>query len=807
MTVRGFLPLAACLLLSSGLRAAEVTEVVVDPPGVRLHGPAASWSLLLHGRTADGRIIDLTRDARYRSENPKVAVVTDTGIVRPTGDGRTKVIIEVAGKTVQTEVTVTGSGEPRRVSFTADVMPILNRYGCNASGCHGKAEGQNGFKLSVFGSDPAGDYDALIKEGRGRRVFLAAPDASLLLRKASGQMPHGGGVRLPAASPDYQTLRAWIVAGAPFKLPADPVITGVRVEPRERILTPGGRQQLRVVARYPDGQEIDVTGLTKFQSNHNGVATVDPDGLVLAGDVPGEAAIMVAYRNEVDTFRIVSPRPGKIDPYPNVPENNFVDRHVFARLKKLNIAPSDLADDAEFCRRVYLDVIGTLPTPDEARRFLADQRPDRRAKLVDELLERPEFADYWALKLADLLRVDRQALGPKRAYAYHRWIHDALAANMPLDEFARAVVTAEGPLADSPPASFYRAVPKPGEAASTLAQVFLGVRIACAECHHHPYDRWDQEDYHGMTAYFAGLSVRPTPRGEAVVLDGPGLVKHPRKGTDVIAHPLGQPMPDKATPGDQRAALAAWLTRADNPYFARNWANRVWAHLLGRGLVEPVDDVRTTNPPSNPELLDALARHLVENKYDLKALIRAICASRTYQLSSKPNATNEKDEQGYSRAALKRIDAEVLLDMVCQTTGVGERFAGSPAGTRAIQLWDSKASHYFLKVYGRPERLSACECERSREASVAQVLHLMNSPEVQAKLSHEGGTVARLVKKYADDGALVEELYLTFYGRLPDSQEKKAAVSFLGERKERRRQAAEDLAWSLLNSLEFVFNH
>jgi hypothetical protein len=816
MTARGLLLAAACLAAPSpalharaepDVRAADIADVTVDPPGVRLHGPAASWSLLLPARTADGRALDLTRDARYRTADPAVAVVSETGVVRPVADGRTQVVIEVAGRTLRADVSVTGAALPRRLSFTADVMPVLSRYGCNASGCHGKAEGQNGFKLSVFGSDPAADFDALVKEGRGRRVFPASPDNSLLLLKAAGRVPHGGGVRLPAASPDYQTLRAWVAAGTPFRLPSEPPVASVRVEPRERVLSPHERQQLRVVARYPDGTETDVTALAKFQSNHDGVATVDADGLVRAGDVPGGAAVMVAYRNEVDVFRVVAPRPGKIDPYPAVPENNFIDSLVFARLKKLNIAPSDLADDAEFCRRVYLDVIGTLPTADEARRFLADPRPDKRARLVDELLERPEFDDYWALKWADLLRVDRQALGPKRAYAYHRWIHDALAANMPLDEFARALIMAEGPLADSPPASFYRAVPKPGDAASTLSQVFLGVRIACAECHHHPYDRWDQDDYHGMTAYFAGLAVKPTPRGEAVFLDGPGLVRHPRKGTDVVSHPLGEPTPEKAAPGDHRAELAAWMTRPDNPYFARNLANRVWAHLLGRGLVEPVDDVRATNPPTNPELLDALARHLVEHKYDLRALIRVVCASRTYQLSSRPNETNEKDEQGYSRAALKRVDAEVLLDMVCRTTGVGERFGGSPPGTRAIQLWDSKASHYFLKVYGRPERLSACECERGHEPSVAQVLHLLNSPEIQAKLSHEAGTVARLVKKHADDGPLVEELYLTFYGRLPDAKEKAAAVTFLAGRKERRRQAAEDLAWSLLNSLEFVFNH
>jgi hypothetical protein len=405
------------------------------------------------------------------------------------------------------------------------------------------------------------------------------------------------------------------------------------------------------------------------------------------------------------------------------------------------------------------------------------------------------------------LRVDRQALGPKRAYAYYKWLRDAVAANRPLDELARAVVTAEGPLSEAPAASIYKAVPRPGDQAGTLAQVFLGVRIACAECHHHPYDRWSQDDYHGLTAYFAGVAVRPTPRGEALFGEGPGLVKQPRSGADVFARPLGEPAPPRATPGDNRPALADWLTRPRNPYFARNLSNRTWARLLGRGLVEPVDDVRATNPPTNPELLDALAQHLVGNRFDERALIRAITASRVYQTSSRPNDSNEKDEQNYSRALFKRLPAEVLLDTVCQATGVPERFAGMPPGTRAVQVWDSKTSHYFLKTFGRPERLSACACERGGDPSVAQVLHLLNGPEMQAKLGHEAGAVARLVRRFADDGPLVEELYLSFFSRYPSDKEKAAALAFLSARKERRREAAEDLAWGLLNSLELLFNH
>jgi len=759
--------------------------------------------LLVTGQDADGRPLDLTGEARFRSVQPRVATVTAGGVVRAVADGSTEITVEAAGRSLRVPVVVEGTTRPRRFNFANDVVSLFSRHGCNASGCHGKAEGQNGFKLSVFGSDPAADYAALLKEGRGRRIFATSPEHSLLLRKASGGAAHGGGVRIPRGSADYETLRAWVAAGTPFGSDADPKVVSIRVEPRERLLAMRGRQQLRVIARWSDGREADVTHHARFQSNNDSLASVSANGLVRAGEAPGDVAVMASYMNAVDIFRAIVPRPQRVANYPALPENNYIDRLVFAKLKKLNIVPSGLADDAEFLRRVYLDVIGTLPTPAEARRFLADKRPDRRARLVDELLKRPEYADYWALKWADLLRVDRQALGHKRAYGYYKWVRDSLAANKPYDQFAREVLLAEGPLAEVGPASFYRVVPKPGDAAGTLSQVFLGVRIACAQCHHHPFDRWSQADYYGMQAIFAPVVLK----GDVLQVSGSPVTKHPRTGETVQPHPLGTREPAAVPPGDRRAMLAGWMTAPDNPYFARNLANRLWAHFLGRGLVEPVDDFRATNPPTNPELLDALAADFVKHRYDVRHLIRTITASRVYQLSSRPNETNEKDEQNYSRALLKRVDAEVLLDMVCQATGVGEKFDGMPAGYRAVQVWDSKVSHYFLKVFGRPERVTACECERNAEPSVAQVLHLLNSLEVHAKVSHAGGTVARLVKAKPDDAALVEELYLTYYGRFPTEKERAVAVGHLRKHAAKRRQAAEDLAWVLLNSLEFGFNH
>ncbi len=674
--------------------------------------------------------------------------------------------------------------------FENDILPILGRYGCNSSGCHGKAEGQGGFKLSVFASDPDADYNALTKEGRGRRTMPTAPDESLILRKGTGRAPHGGGTKLPYGGEDYRTLRAWIVAGMPFGSPDAPRVVSVRIEPTERVMSQKADQQLKVIAKYSDGVEKDVTHHARFQSNADAVASVSAAGTVTTHDVPGEAAVMAAYLGEVGLFRVMVPRPEPLPASPQLPQFNFVDKLVDAKLAKLNIAPSGLCDDADFLRRVFLDLTGTLATPDEARKFLADKAKDKRTKLVESLLERPEFADLWAMRWADLLRVDRAPLGHQRAHLYYKWIRDSIATNKPFDEFARELVTAEGPVNEVGPVNFFKVVTKPGEVAGTVSQVFLGVRIACAECHHHPFDRWTQADYYGMTAFFAA-----------------GTTTHPRTGKSVFAHALATETPDADPKGDRRLPLADWMTKPDNPYFARNLANRTWAWLLGRGLVEPVDDVRATNPPSNPELLDALAKFTIENKYDVRKLILLITSSRVYQTSATPNATNEKDERNFSRAYFKRPDAEVLLDIICQVTGVPEKFTGSPGITRAVQLWDSKARSDFLKLFGRPNRVTACECERTKEPSVSQVLNLLNSPDIQAKLTHEAGTVAKLVREQKDDANLVEELYLTFFARLPTTDEKDIGLKHLRKYAANRRNAAEDLAWALLNSTEFLFNH
>jgi hypothetical protein len=782
-------------------------QIQVDPVEVVLSGRQANYSLLVHGQTAAGDAIDWTHQCRFQSLDPRIAEVSDKGRIHAVSDGATKVIVHAAGKTFTVAVTVTGTSVQPSYHFENDIVPILSRHGCNAAGCHGKAEGQNGFKLSVFGFDPEADYTALIQEARGRRVLFTAPEQSLFLLKASGAMAHGGGTRINKANRDYETLRGWIAAGAPFGDPQAPRVVSIEVTPGERILAMKGAQQLRVVATYSDGHKTDVTALAKFQSNHDGLAAVDENGLVTAGEIPGQAAIMASFLGAVDIFRVLVPRGEKIDAYPALAEKNFIDTLVFRQLKKLNIVPSEPARDEEYLRRVYLDVIGTLPTAAEAKRFLDDQRENKRALLVEELLQRPEFADYWALKWADLLQVDRQKLGHKRAYAFYQWIRKCIAANKPHDQMARELLAAEGPLDQTGPANFYQVVSKPGDRASALSQVFLGVRIACAECHHHPFDRWSQTDYYGMQAFFTPVRVQKSGRGDILITAAGPQISHPRTKEPIFAHPLGTKMPAADPSGDRRGVLAEWLTAPENPWFARNFANRVWASFLGRGLVEPVDDVRATNPPSNPELLDALGKHVVESQFDLKQLIRTITSSHVYQLSSKPNATNIKDEMNYSRALFRRINAEVLLDMVSQTTGIAETFDGMPPGYRAIQLWDSSVANDFLKMFGRPARVSACECERNVEATVSQVLHFLNSPRIQGKLEHERGMIARLVQVSKSDTELVNELYLTFFSRFPTDQERSNALQYLQRFPDQRRHAVEDLAWSMLNSMEFLFNH
>ncbi|MDB4863121.1 DUF1553 domain-containing protein [Pirellulaceae bacterium] len=792
------------LTLSVCAHGTEHARIAVTPAQVSLEGKDSSMQLLVTGYDAEDNPTDLTHLAKYSFSSGNVSV-SRSGVVRSRKDGDGTVTVQFDKLRVVVPVKTSHTHARLTLNFENDIIPILSRYSCNTSGCHGKAEGQNGFKLSVFGFDPMADYQAIAMEGRGRRVFPGSPQASLLLRKMSGGTPHGGGIPISRSRPEYRTIRDWIAQGLPVGSEEDATIVSLEMTPRQRIFKMGETQQLRAMATLSDGRQVDVTELTQFQTNSPNQAVVDAVGHVTAGQSPGTAAVMATYMGQVDVLHVFVPREEPIQSFPRSRQLNFIDDHVLNNLKKLNILPSGDCDDEQFLRRVYIDMIGTLPTAQEARGFLASNELNKREQLIDQLLIRDEFSTYWALKWSDLLRVDRLALGHENAYLYYNWIRRSFQQNKPLNQFARELLVAEGPLRESPAGLFYKAVPAT-KRASTFSQVFLGVRIECAECHHHPYDRWGQKDYFGMQAFFAQLQYKTSKAGEVLLTSGNPVTKHPRTGESVNAYALGTEMPEQAPEGDRRLVLAEWMTATENPWFARNVANRTWAHFMGRGIVEPVDDVRLTNPPTNPALLEALSNHFVESEFDFRQLVKTILMSATYQRSPEVNPTNERDEQNYSRYLFKQLEAEVMLDAISQVTGRPEKFEGVPAGSRAIELWDSSVPNYFLKVFGRPVRATACECERVSEPTVSQVLHVLNSPAIQKKLNHQDGRIRAIATQFADNKKAIEEIYLTCFARYPEKKELEVAVGHL-ENSDDRQLALEDVAWSMMNSLEFLFNH
>jgi hypothetical protein len=796
--------LLATLLFATGPAVGGVT---VSPPAVALDGPESSQQVLVTRADAT----DGTRAAAYAVADPAVAVVDVTGRITPVAEGRTELVVRHGADTARVPVVVSGLKAPRPLSFESDVIPVLTRATCNAGGCHGKAGGQGGLSLSVFGHDPPADHAALTAEARGRRVFPASPENSLFLLKATGTSPHGGGKKIEKDGLHYRRLVRWLREGAVYAAGAPQEVAALEVEPTGRTLALGDTQQLRVTAVYADGSRRCVTAEAGYESNAGSIAGVDGRGLVTAGATPGEAAVLARYMGRVAVCRVTLPRPGVTFARPA--EANFIDKHVWDKLGRLGIPPSGPADDATFLRRVYLDTIGTLPTAAEAAALLADTAPDKRAKLIDALLARPEYSDYWALKWSDLLKVDRDAVTPQGAVAMTRWLRRQFEANRPYDQFARDVVTARGSTAAEGPAALYKSLAAPEDAAQAVSQVFLGVRIECAKCHHHPSERWGQDDYWALAGMFSGVARKPLPGGgEAVVWAkgadlGPKVGKAKRAGQTggVPARPLGAAVKSYPPEEDRRRALADWMTAPDNPYFAAAVANRLWAHYLGRGLVEPIDDLRATNPASNEPLLAALAAHLREVKYDLKAFTRTLLLSRAYQLASTTTPANAADEQNFSHAAVKPLPAEVLLDAVSQVTGVPEKFNGWPAGYRAIQVWDNRMPSYFFRIFGRPVRYSVCECERGTDPSIAQALHLMNAPEITAKLRARTGTARRLADSPAAPAAVVDELFLTALARRPTDAERAKMLAAFADGD--RRAAAEDVLWALLNSKEFLYNH
>jgi len=699
------------------------------------------------------------------------------------------------------------------VSFELDVQPILTSHGCNAGACHGKARGQNGFQLSLLGFDPEFDFAALTKEARGRRVFPAAPEQSLLLRKATGLLPHGGGRRLELGSDDYEAILRWIKDGMPRRIEGEPVLRRIAIEPSEQLLKPNGQQQLTVKAFYSDGTSRDVTNRTSYQSNEAAIVSVDLAGMMKAGPIPGQTAIMARYMNLIAVCSVAIPLEGSVadEFYEGLPRNNFIDDLVWQKLKSLGITPSNPVDDAKFMRRAHIDIIGQVPTPGEVRSFLNSTDPNKRERLIDSLLDRPEYVDHWANKWADLLRPNPYRVGIKAVLNYDNWIREQFRHNKPYDQFVRDLVTARGSTWYNGAATMFRDRRSPDELTTIVSQLFLGIRLECAKCHHHPFEKWSQDDFYSFAAYFAkvgrkgrGLSPPISGSEEVIMLSTRGEVRHPLTGEVLAPRPLFGEAPETEEGSDPREALARWITSKENRYFAAVQVNRVWAEMMGRGVVEPVDDLRATNPPTNGPLLDALVDHFRDQDYDLKKLIRAIALSHVYSLSSVPSERNVADRQNYSRHYRKRLRGETLMDAVADITGVPHSLTGMPPRSRATQLWTHRVSSLFLDTFGRPDPNQDPPCERTGEATVTQTLHLMNAPDVHRRVTSDQGNAAKLAAGDLTVDGIVEQLYLMVYSRYPNEQERVIGRGFFERDGMTRRRATEDLMWALINTPEFV---
>ena len=701
------------------------------------------------------------------------------------------------------------------VDFERDILPIFTRFGCNSGSCHGKQAGQNGFKLSLLAFDADFDFDALTKEGRGRRIFSVDPERSLLLTKPTGRNPHGGGKRLAPDGPEYRRLLAWIRGGMPRRVPGAAKLERITVNPEQEVLSPRQTRQVQVTAHYSDGTSKDVTRYAQFQSNEAAIAGVDDSGRVTAHGICGEAAIMARYMGEIAVFRPTIPLDGEVPEkfYNELPRKNFIDSLVWKKLQRLRITPSQECSDEKYLRRVYIDIIGRVPTTAEAAAFLSDSKPDRREKLVDSLLEQPEYAEHWANKWADLLRPNPYRVGIKAVLNYDAWVRRAFRQNMPYDQFVRELVTARGSTYRNGAVTLFRDRRDPGERTTIVTQLFLGIRLECARCHHHPFEVWAQEDFYSFAAYFTNVSRKgtglspPISGSEEVFFTtaGSSTMAHPRTGATLSAKPLFGKAPDLDGETDPREALAAWMTSKENPFFAKVMVNRVWADLMGRGLVEPVDDLRATNPPTNPELLDALAKDFQEADFDIKALVRRITASHVYALSSLPGTRNVQDTRNYSRHYRQRLRAEVMLDAIVEITGVPESFSGMPPGSRAKELWTTRIGSLFLDAFGRPDPNQDPPCERTPDTTVVQSLHLMNSKNLYAKVTDNNGRAAQLSGSKRTPQEIVQQLYLAIYSRMPDSEERIIGRGLFQKKGITRRQATEDLMWALINTPEFVF--
>lgn len=807
------LPLLLVARVDAAESAPAADDLRVEPAAVKLVHVRQPHSLVVTVKTPLGETIDLTTEAKYASSDEKIARVGADGWIAAVGNGATEIKVSAAGKTATVKVVVELPKVPQQYSFHNDVMPVLSKAGCNQGACHGYSLGKNGFKLSLRGADPDADILALTDEFYERRINRHNPPASLLLTKPLGDVPHKGGVKLTRDGELYRLVLGWIAAGAPAAPPKEPNFVSLRIYPEKVVLRPLKRQQLQVIATYDDGSERDVTHLSVFTPNAEQIATVDENGRVTAEQL-GETAVSARFERTFATAEFIILQPNaKFKPTP-VPQDNLVDRFVVEKLNALNITPSELAGDEQFLRRVYLDLIGIQPTPDELQKFTADKDAKKREKAIDGLFARPEFVDQWSLKWGDLLQNTRNRLSESAVYAFREWIRSAVAANMPLDEFVRQVVLSDGGPSESPASAFYLVSQDPHDTMQRATQVFCGVRMLCAKCHAHPFENWTQDDYFGLYNFFNQVTPKNDPRAMGVVNAKTVLVnlsaaleKHPRTGKPQPPRYLGGEEPKLARDVDRRESYATWLTSRENPFFARSMTNRIWSYFFHRGIIDPVDDLRSTNPPVNPDLLDALTTDFVKNNFDMKHLMREIVMSRTYQRSSQTNDSNVHDDANFSHCVPRRIAAESLLDCLVQATGVAEAFPGAPAGFTARQLPDANVQSEFLKLFGKPQRMEACECERDDGSNMLQALYFINGDTILGRIGSAKGRIAQLVQQEKDDDKLVEQLYLWAVCRKPSDAERKLAREHFKNYADKRLDAAQDFTWALLNSRDFMLVH
>jgi len=796
-------------------KMAQLDRVEIFPSKYRLETKRDHHQVVVMATFKDATTQDVTFLSDLRIADSKIASL-EKDVIKPVADaGQTELVASVGGKTVKAIVEVAQGHQDRDISWRLDVMPVFMRGTCNSGGCHGAARGKDGFRLSLFGMDPAGDFERVTREMPGRRINLAIPEESTMIEKAIGAVPHSGNQCFDDKSEYYKTLMEWVSKGAPNDKPEVAKVTGIEVFPKQIVLEgAGARQQMTVRATYSDGTDRDVTSLALYMSNNDPVATIDKNGLIQSGD--RGAAFALARFDVYSTTAQVLVIPDKLQyERPKLAETNYIDTHVNENLHKLRILPSGICTDEEYIRRAFIDVVGVYPKPDDVRKFLADANPKKREMLIDELTQRKEFTEVWVMKWAELLQIrsgipgnNNQPPFYKNALLYYNWLSERIAKNIPLNEIVIELLSASGGTVSNPAVNFYQTELDQLKLTENVAQVFMGMRIQCAQCHNHPFDRWTMDDYYGFKAFFSQIGRKNTDDPQEVIIFNNKSGESRHFLTQAVMKPkfLGGESPELKPGEDRRKVLANWMASPENPFFARNIANIMWAHFFGSGIVDPVDDVRVSNPPSNPELLTALATNLTQYKYDMRRMVKDICTSMTYQRSSQVNETNALDKLNFSHAQVRRVRAEVLLDGISQITETPNKFQGLPLGARAVQIADGAVSTYFLTTFGRAKRESVCSCEVKMEPTLSQALHLMNGDAVHDRIK-SGKVVARLVSEKKSDREVVDELFIRVFGRPPKDKEWASIQQAVADAPEARQTVLEDLFWALLNSKEFFFTH